>query len=107
MAHQRMITVFSKRIESADYADQKTRASKQQSEPRVPRVLTVCHSVLCDLRNLWIPDVAGLFRAYFFSNLFLSRKASTAALNSFGFSIMMKWPTPSHIWNSRLEAMPR
>gem|GEM_PF-6767399 len=32
-----------------------------------------------------------------FSNPFLSRNASTASLNSFGFSIMMKWPTPSHM----------
>ena len=32
-----------------------------------------------------------------FSSPFLSSQAITAASNSFGFSIMMKWPTPSHI----------
>jgi len=35
--------------------------------------------------------------ALHFSNLFLSKNANTASLNSFGFSIITKWPTPSHI----------
>jgi hypothetical protein len=38
-----------------------------------------------------------LLTVYFFSSLFLFKKVITASLNSFGFSIIMKWPTPSHI----------
>jgi len=45
--------------------------------------------------------------AYFFNNAFLSRNAITASLNCFGFSIIRKWPTPSHVWKSRLGAMLR
>lgn len=54
------------------------------------------------LPNGWVVGAV-----YFFINFFLFRKANTASLNCFGFSIIMKWPTPSHIWKSSLGATSR
>ena len=44
------------------------------------------------------PEGRGRFTAhYFFNNPFAFKKAITASLNCFGFSMCRKWPTPSHI----------
>lgn len=41
--------------------------------------------------------VAPCYGGYFFNRPFFTRNAPSASLNSRGFSIIMKWPTPSHI----------
>ena len=37
--------------------------------------------------------------ALYFKREFSFRKTITASLNSFGLSIIRKWPTPSHIFD--------